>query len=123
MIRAALAARLMAGRSPCGGVMRKQMYAGLLLLILHCAASAQSAQRNPLLINGQVLDDKGHPASGVRLSAIPDSSLRGRMPMGLTDADGKFAIEVHQTGWFTLTFAKEADGYPSSFNPFYYPSV
>jgi len=98
------------------------MYAGLLVIILHSAALTQTAQRSHLVITGQVLDDQGRPVSGASVSAHPDGGLRGKLPMSPSNDYGQFAIVVSRTGSYMVTASKLDDGYPSSFNPFYYPA-
>lgn len=102
--------------------MRKQMYAGLLVMILHSATLAQTAEHKPLVITGQVLDDQGGPVFGAVASANPDGGLRGKVPSASSDARGEFTIVLSRPGSYMVTASKLTDGYPSSFNPFYYPS-
>ena len=105
-----------------GVVMRKQMYASLLVIILHSVALAQTAQQSHLVITGQVLDDQGRPVSGALVSASPDGGLSGKLPTSPSDDYGQFAIVVSRTGGYKVTASKLDNGYPSSFNPFYNPS-
>jgi hypothetical protein len=102
--------------------MRIHMYAGLLVIILHSVALPQTAQQGHLVITGQVLDDQGRPVSGVLVSAHPDGGLRGKLPTSPSNDYGQFAIVVSRTGSYLVTASKPVDGYPSSFNPFYYPA-
>lgn len=102
--------------------MIKQLGAGLLVMILYSAALAQTTPQNPLVIKGQVLDDQGRPVSGAVVNANPDGGLRGRVPSASSDTRGEFTIVVYKTDGFKVTASKPADGYPSSFNPFYYPT-
>lgn len=101
--------------------MRKQIYIGLLVLLLHSVAWAQPAKTVQLVIEGQVIDSEGSPVAGAMVQASPDA-LRGRVPMAPTDGQGKFTVVVHQTGMFVVSAAKPSAGYPSSFNPFYDPA-
>jgi hypothetical protein len=103
--------------------MRKLIYAGLLAMALHSAASAQASGQKPLLINGQVLDAEGRLVAGAFFYAAPVAAgLRGPMPRGVTNAAGKFTVEVRQTGWFVVGGRKPAEGYMRTSNPFYGPS-
>jgi hypothetical protein len=102
--------------------MRKQIYAGLLVIILHSVTLAQTAQQSPLVIKGQVLDYEGSPVSGAVVFAHPDFGLRGKLPSSSSDARGEFTIVVSQAGSYRVTASKQADGYPSSINAFYHPT-
>jgi hypothetical protein len=101
--------------------MRKQIYSAVAVMLLSSAAMAQPAGQKSFVINGQVLDGEGRPVAGAEVLAAPDA-LRGRMPKSASDQLGKFTIEVFQTGRFMLTAEKFAEGYPSSYNPFYHVS-
>lgn len=102
--------------------MRKQIYASLFVMILFSATLAQTAQQSSMVIRGQVLDDRGHPVSGAVVNAHPDGGLKGKLPSATSDVRGEFTIVVSQTGSFKVWASKPADGYPSPWNPFYYPT-
>jgi hypothetical protein len=94
---------------------------GIVFLLLPVAA-AQTAQQNTLVIKGQVFDDQGRPVSGANVIATPEGGLRGRVPSPSSDSRGEFNIVVYKSDGFKVTASKPADGYPSSSNPFYYPT-
>lgn len=102
--------------------MRRHMHTCLLAFLLMSAASAQTAQQNPLVIKGRVLDDQGRPVSGAHVIASPDGGLRGRVPSASSDSSGEFTIVVYKPDSYKVSASKPADGYPSSSNPFYYPT-
>lgn len=102
--------------------MKKLLHTCLLVSLLLSVTEAQTAQQNPLVINGQVLDDQGRPVSGARVIASPDSGLRGRVPSASSNSRGEFTISVYKSDSFTVSASKLADDYPSSNNPFYYPT-
>ena len=101
--------------------MRATVYVCLLLVFLQSTAFTQEGLQNRLVIKGQVLDETGLPVSGVSVTAHRDAGLRGKVPTASSNARGEFTIAVSQTGSYTVTTAKPSEGYPSSFNPFYYP--
>ena len=102
--------------------MRRLLHTCLLAFLLVSIASAQTAQQNPLVIKGQVLDDQGRPVSGAHVIASPDGGLRGRVPSASSDSRGEFSIVVYKPDSYKVSASKPADGYPSSSNPFYYPT-
>jgi hypothetical protein len=102
--------------------MRRLLHTCLLVFLLLPVASAQTAQQNPLVIKGLVLDEQGRPVSGAHVIASPDGGLRGRVPSASSDSRGEFNIVVYKSDSFKVTASKPADGYPSSSNPFYYPT-
>ena len=102
--------------------MKKLLYTFLLGSLLLPITWGQTTQQNVLVINGQVLDDRGRPVSGAYVTASPDNGLRGRVPSASSDSRGLFTIAVYKTDSFTVSASKLADDYPSSFNPLYYPT-
>jgi hypothetical protein len=102
--------------------MRRLLHTCFLVFLLLPVASAQTAQQDPLVIKGQVLDDQERPVSGAYVIASPDGGLRGRVPSASSDSRGEFRIVVYKSDSFKVTASKPADGYPSSANPFYYPT-
>ena len=102
--------------------MRKLLHACSVVLLLQSAAWAQTAQQNSFVIKGQVLDDQGRPVSGAQVTANPDGGLKGKAPSASSDSRGEFTIVVYKADNYKMTASKPADGYPSSFNPFYYPA-
>lgn len=103
--------------------MTKTIFTGLLVLLLPAAVFAQSVKTDALVIKGQVVDHRGFPVMGANISANPIGPLKGVLPRTTSNEHGEFSVVVNQTGVFFVTASKPADGYPNTFNPFYYPSA
>jgi hypothetical protein len=102
--------------------MKRLSHVCLLALLILPIVSAQSARQNPFVINGRVLDEQEHPVQGATVSVISDSGLRGNLPSASTDWRGEFSIAVYKPDSYRVSASKAADGYPSTSNPFYYPT-
>ena len=102
--------------------MKRLLHTCLLPFLLLPIASAQTAQQDPLVIKGQVLDDHGRPVSSANVIASPDGGLRGRLPSASSDSRGEFSIVVYKPDSYKVSASKPADGHPSTSNPFYYPT-
>lgn len=92
-----------------------------LLVLLPLTAVAQTAKET-WSINGQVLDENGKPVAGAGVHAYPDA-LSGRVPMAVTDSEGRFTVQVRKTGRYRVGAWQRDLGYPSTVNPFYYPAT
>lgn len=92
-----------------------------LLLLLPVIAPAQTSKAT-MLITGQVLDENGKPVAGAGVSAHPDA-LSGKLPMSVTDNEGRFTIQVYKPGRYRIGAHKPNLSYPSTINPFYYPAT
>jgi Carboxypeptidase regulatory-like domain len=103
--------------------MLKQTIVILSLLLLSVSVFAQSntPTQNPLVINGQVVDENGRPVAQAQVEARPNS-LTGALPRAFTDDEGKFSILVRTAGPFRLTASKLSDLYAPTASPFYYPA-
>ena len=89
------------------------------------AALAQSSP-NPYTITGQVIDEFGRGAPGVRVCAIPvvdDRPERGVF-CGTSSDDGKFVIREQDAGTFKLMYEKMSEGYvPQRWSFYRHPSI
>jgi hypothetical protein len=74
----------------------------------------------PYLISGEVLDEFGQPAAGVRVCAFPDTSepKRGIICSQRSDDKGKFRIRLTMGGAYGLYYERP-DGYMSQNRLFY----
>lgn len=72
----------------------------------------QSAAALRGAIAGRVLDVQGRPVPGAEVMAISDSGSVGIVPTAYTDAQGEFLVNHLAPDVYTLSVAKEADGYP-----------
>jgi hypothetical protein len=90
----------------------------LLLSSIFSTALAQS--QYPYTVSGDVVDEFGKPAAGVRVYAYPDASEPKRSITYSLDSDekGKFIIRLKQGGIYSL-YPTRPDGYISQSLPFY----
>jgi uncharacterized GH25 family protein len=110
---------------------RRQVTVGLLaagLLIVAGVSYALTRSRHAYQdvaeasgrITGRVLDDKGQPVAEAQVYADRvDSPLGRRVPFVLTDKEGEFLIKDLEPGTYTISAAKEADGYAPTDSPFH----
>jgi hypothetical protein len=70
-------------------------------------------------IRGRVVDINGQPVSEATVHALKSELTIGRLPTAYTDQQGMFLIEGLTTGTYTVSAAKEEDGYPPTDSPFY----
>jgi hypothetical protein len=90
-------------------------------LLLSCLCSTAVAQTQyPYTISGDVVDEFGKPAAGVRVYAYPDASVPNRSITYSFDSDekGKFIIRLKQGGGYSL-YPTRPDGYMTQSRPFY----
>ena len=87
----------------------------------HNASVKTSEDREDrFLIQGRVVDENGQPVLGATVAAYPDS-LSGKLPMSMSDSQGRFTIRVYKTGRWRIKAHKPQHGYPLM-STFYYPS-
>ena len=98
--------------------MFKPIAGGLIL-----AALALLGARPGYVITGQVSDETGGLACGVRVCAFIEGFDPKRpdviIPCALTDQRGQFALEVGRPGRYTLFYYNERNGYWSPYFPFF----
>jgi hypothetical protein len=96
----------------------------LTALSLVLAALAFSGARAGYVIKGQVRDERGEAACGVRVCAIVEGFDRNRphapIPCALTDARGQFAVNVEKPGKYALYYDHSEGGYYSPYVPFFH---
>jgi hypothetical protein len=66
-----------------------------------------TAVQNPLVINGQVVNQNGTSIAYANVYAYPDQ-LFGAVPGALADSNGKFSIKVENSGSYRLTLTSFA---------------
>lgn len=74
------------------------------------------------VINGQVRDNTGKPARGVRVCALAedcDPTKPGAIPCALSDLHGKFTITVNKASKYKLTYGDSATGHWGTLLPFF----
>lgn len=91
---------------------------GLLLAALTLLAAPTA-----YVINGQVQDERGAAACGVRVCAFVEGFDPKRpnvpIPCALSDVRGQFSIGVDVPGKYTLFYYNEANGYWTPYIPFF----
>jgi hypothetical protein len=96
-----------------------KLFAGVLTL----AALALLAAPPAYLITGQVQDEKGVPACGVRVCAFVEGfdpkKPNVRIPCALSDQRGQFTIDVGAPGKYTLYYYSDGNGYWTPYLPFF----
>lgn len=70
-------------------------------------------------ITGKVVDAQGQPVSGAEVMALSDSGGMGRLPTAYTDEQGVFLFKHLAPDTYTLSVAKEEDGYAHTYIPLY----
>jgi hypothetical protein len=87
------------------------------------AALAVFGARQGYVIKGQVQDERGEAARGVRVCAFVEGfdqkKPNVRIPCALSDVRGQFAIDVSVPGKYTLFYYNDANGYLSQYLPFF----
>jgi hypothetical protein len=93
----------------------------LLVLIVPSFLSAAFAQSpSGYTVSGDVRDEFGHPAAGVKVCAYPHiSEPRRGIMCGQSDEKGKFIIRLTKPSKYGLFYDKASDGYMSQNFPFY----
>jgi hypothetical protein len=92
-----------------------------LLLLAALLMPAQLSQSQTGVISGQLLNDHGTPASGVRVAAMPvpregDSGVPTLVGLALTDSNGRYKIDNIEPGTYYVTAGKVDQ-------PTYFPGV
>lgn len=80
---------------------------------------AQDIARYSGAITGRVLDNEGESVSGAEVYAYCPTSPMGKLPRAFTDTQGNFRFTDLASGMYTVSAAKEEDGYPHIDNLFY----
>lgn len=94
------------------------MKIGIGLLVICCVAvffgiRSQTVAKVDFQITGTVIDDKGAPIEGARISAVHlTRPLKGRLPNAYTDTNGRFTITGLEAARYHIMVEKEKDGYP-----------
>jgi hypothetical protein len=74
-------------------------------------------------INGEVQDNSGKPACGVRVCALAEDFDPGKpnvpIPCALSDPQGKFAITVNKASRYRLVYDDSANGHWSTYQSFF----
>jgi hypothetical protein len=92
-----------------------------LLMVVALLMPAQSSQSQTGIISGQLLTDRGTPAPGVRVAAMPvpregDSGVPTLVGLALTDSNGHYKIDKIDPGTYYVTAGKIDQ-------PTYFPGV
>ena len=91
--------------------------------VLTLAALAVFGGRPGYVITGQVSDEKGAAACGVRVCAFAEdfdpTKPNVRIPCALSDQRGQFAVDVGRPGKYTLFYLGGAKGHESPYLPFF----
>src|SRR6266545_82118 len=70
-------------------------------------------------IQGRVLNPEGRPVSGAEVHALRSDLTTGKLPAAYTDNRGRFLIEDLIPGRYTVSAAKNEDGYPNTSSAFH----
>jgi hypothetical protein len=70
-------------------------------------------------VAGRVLNAEGQPVAGAEVYADRTMSPMGKRPSARTDENGVFLIRDLRPGTYTVSAAKEADGYPPTDSSLY----
>jgi hypothetical protein len=84
----------------------------LLLILTTRVVFGQTGDNVRGSICGSVLDEKGLPASRVRVVAIDKNHQSGGFPSAFTDASGSYCIKGLRLGEWVLSAWDETKGYP-----------
>lgn len=99
--------------------MFKLIAAGILLSAALASASAPPAY----VIRGRVSDGRGAAACGARVCALAEDFDPQKpgvfIPCALSDKEGQFAMGVPRPGRYTLVYDLHANGYESTYVPFF----
>jgi hypothetical protein len=68
---------------------------------------------------GYVKDRKNHPVEGAEVHANPHGPISGRIPRGVSKADGSFTLDIWWTDNYSISAEHLAKGYPDVANGFY----
>jgi len=111
--------------------MQRQTLVSLLVVgVLIVAGGSYALNRSPHIhqniaetsgtIAGHVLDVEGQPVAEAQVYADrTDSPMGRRLPFVLTDKEGRFLIKGLASGTYTVSAAKENDGYAPTDSPFH----
>lgn len=70
-------------------------------------------------MRGRVIDAEGRLIPGAEVYADKSDAATGKRPFTLTDGQGFFSFEQLAPGTYTLSSAKQAEGYPPTDSPFH----
>lgn len=99
-----------------GGVV---LVAGLTYAVTRSAGGEHTTRPHTGAISGRVLTAEGHHVPRANVYALTDEGMTGRMPIFVTDEDGKFIIKGLIPGTYKVYASKEEEGYPPTDNTFY----
>src|SRR5215470_4477898 len=97
----------------------------MLDLILSAVLTLLSAHAT-YIIDGQIQDNTGKPACGVRVCALAEdfdpSKPNVLIPCSISNPEGKFAITVDKSSRYKLVYDDSANGHYSTYQAFFRPS-
>lgn len=68
---------------------------------------------------GYVTDGDYRPVAGAEVCANPHGPVVGIIPLGVSESDGSFALDVWWPGTYTISIEHIAEGYPDATSGFY----
>jgi hypothetical protein len=103
--------------------MKKCLPFGVIMLAAFCCGAAPVfSQERPAFsrrVVGYVKDRENHPVVGAKVCANPHGPVAGRIPCGVSKANGRFALDVWWADTFTVSAEDLKEGYPNAYNAFY----
>jgi len=94
----------------------------VLALFLWLSIHAQNSDA-PAVVIGRVLDYRGQPVAGARISMLPESGFSGVLPSADTNDDGRYRLVSPPCGLVWLVAVKESAGYPDINSLLFAPEV
>jgi len=92
------------------------------VLVLICLTSLTIIAQSPYHVSGDLRDGTGHAFAGATVCALKTDgkvvNVRDRI-CAESDAEGKFAINLTQSGRYQIVAEKKSDGYMPPYFPFY----
>jgi len=88
----------------------------VVLLVVQCAVAGQQSDSRWHTITGKVADQQDQPVERARVCA---DVYNGRLPCGLSNANGEFSIAVERVGSYTIYAEQLEKAYPPGILAFY----
>jgi len=88
----------------------------VVLLALQCPVAGQQSDSPWHMITGKVVDQQDQPVEGARVCA---EVYNGRVPCGVSNANGEFSIAVYRVGSYMIYAEQLEKGYPPGNLAFY----
>jgi hypothetical protein len=102
--------------------MKKYLFCIVVLAFLCCKTMPASGQERPTFsrrIVGYVKDRENHPVAAAKVCAMPHDGVVGKIPCGVSKANGGFTLDVWWPGTYRISAEDLAEGYPDATNAFY----